>query len=64
MLCGKGEKKPEGIAVGIDGMMAHPLDVWEVVKKELRIQGLSFMSFVVAKEKNLTNAYGSGRLQL
>jgi hypothetical protein len=27
ILCCKGEKKPEGIAVSFDGMMAHPLDV-------------------------------------
>ena len=45
ILCCKVEKKPEGVAVGVDGMVAHPLDVWEVVMEELTDTGIEFHVF-------------------
>ena len=35
VLCGKGEEELEGIAVGLNGIMAHSPDVKEVLIKEL-----------------------------
>ena len=35
MLCGKGEEELEGIAVGLNGIVAHSPDVKEVLIEEL-----------------------------
>jgi hypothetical protein len=35
IFCGEGEKELEGIPVGFDGILCHPLDVCEVVIEEL-----------------------------
>jgi hypothetical protein len=35
MFCGKGEKKLKGIPIGFDGIVAHSLDMGEVLPEEL-----------------------------
>jgi hypothetical protein len=35
ILCGKGQEELEGIPVGPDSIFSHPLDVCQVVIKEL-----------------------------
>ena len=39
MLCGKGEEELEGIAVGLNGIVAHSPDVKEVLIEELMDAG-------------------------
>ena len=45
MLCGKREKQSKSVAIGLNGMMAHPFYVWEVVIKELTDTGIEFHDF-------------------
>ena len=40
-LCAKGEEELEGIAVGLNGIVAHSPDVKEVLIEELREWGTS-----------------------
>ena len=45
ILCRKGQEKSEGIAVGLDGLVAHPFDMGEIVIEELMDAGGYFHLF-------------------
>lgn len=55
VISGKREKELEGITVGFDGMVAHTLDVWEVMIEELMDAGRKFHSFLICQREKSTS---------
>ena len=54
VLCGKGEEELKGISIGFNGIVAHPLDVREVLIEELMHRGGKLHSFLSCQRAKST----------
>jgi len=56
ILCGEGQKKFEGIPVGLDGIGAHPFNVREIVVEVLVDEGVELHSFLFCQREKSTRS--------